>query len=58
MHRVFIASFEIRVSNHGGAMEMVLCYSFDHLSLFVLFEVTASLNKYENVVKVLVGISN
>ena len=52
-----MASFEIRVSNHGGAMEMVSCYSFDHLSRFVLFEVTASLNKYEYVVKVLVGIS-
>ena len=49
---VVVASFEIRVLNHGGAMELVSCYSFDHLSLFVLFEVTASLSKYENVVKV------
>ena len=58
MHRVVIASFEIRVSNHGGAMEMVSCYSFDHLSLFMLFELTASVNKYEDVVKVLVEISS
>ena len=35
-----------------------MVYNFDHLSLFLLFELTASLNKYENIVKVLVGINS
>ena len=52
VHMVVIASFEVRVSNHGGAMEMVLCYSFDHLFSNVLKELS---NDLKQVVKWCIG---